>query len=413
MRPILMRQRRQESIGLATLALAVLAIASLSASVRKPDLVRPSFTLTSAVVVSGGMTSRVVPGPPPAFGWPRVGEAAVAVLGVGLVGTSPNERPVPIASLTKLMTALVILHDHPLALGQSGPAISITANDAAEYESDAAAGDSTVRVVVGETLTEYELLEALLIPSGDNIAELLATWDAGSVANFVAKMNATGNVLGLDSTHYADPSGVSPSSVSTASDQAMVTAKLMGSAVVRSIVRRARLAFPVAGSIPNYNPALGIDGIIGVKSGWTSEAKSCLVAAAFRSVRRQGVLVISVALGQPGGPMSPARLDEALLATGTKALVAYRFAHPGATVATVTLPGEDEKVNLLAPSEPSFVVVWHGLRLTERITGKARTSATALASKPVGSLVGSLQVLAPWGVVATLPLRLGTTFSST
>jgi D-alanyl-D-alanine carboxypeptidase (penicillin-binding protein 5/6) len=413
MQPVLMRQRRRESVAFATLALAVLAIVSPAASVSKPNLARPLFTLTGTAVGSRGTTTRIVPGPPPAFAWPRVGQAAVAVLGVGLVGSSPQERPVPIASLTKIMTALVILHDHPLALGQSGPVIPITASDVAEYESDVAAGDNTVRVVVGETLTEYELLEALLIPSGDNIAELLATWDAGSVANFVAKMNATADVLGLASTHYADPSGVSPSSVSTASDQAMVTAKLMESAVVRSIVRRTRLAFPVAGNIPSYNPALGIDGIIGVKSGWTSEAKSCLVTAAFRSVRRRGVLVISVALGQPGGPVSPARVDETLLATATKALVAYRFAHPGAAVATVTLPGENRKVYLLAPREPSFVVVWHGLRLTQRIIGNAGTFAAALASKPAGSLVGRLQVLAPWGVVATLPLRIGTTFSST
>jgi D-alanyl-D-alanine carboxypeptidase (penicillin-binding protein 5/6) len=408
-----MRHRRRESVGLATLTLAALAIAPPWASVRTSDLARPSLTLTRAVAMSRGTTTRVVPGPPPAFAWPRVGEAAVAVLGVGLVGSSPKARPVPIASLTKIMTALVILHDHPLALGQSGPVIPITASDVTEYVSDVAAGDSTVRVVVGETLTEYELLEALLIPSGDNIADLLATWDAGSVANFVAKMNATANVLGLASTHYADPSGVSPSSVSTASDQAMVTAKLMGSAVVRSIVRRTRLAFPVAGIIPNYNPALGIDGIVGVKSGWTSEAKSCLVTAAFRSVRHRGVLVISVALGQTGGPVRPAQVDEALLATASRALVTYRVAHPGAAVTTVTLPGAGEKVDLLAPREPSFVVVWHGLRLTERIIGNAGTSAAALASKLVGSLVGSLQVLAPWGVVATLPLRLGSTFSST
>jgi len=408
-----MRKRRRESVGFASLALAVLSMAPPWASVRHSDVAQPTLTLTRPVGNSRGTTTRLVPGPPPAFAWPKSGEAAVAVLGVGLVGVSPKERPIPIASLTKIMTALVILHDHPLAPGQSGPVIPITASDATDYESDVAAGDSTVRVVVGETLTEYELLEALLIPSGDNIAELLATWDAGSVANFVAKMNKTADVLGLASTHYADPSGVSPSSVSTASDQSMVTAKLMGSAVVRSIVRRPRLAFPVAGNIPNYNPALGIDGIIGVKSGWTSEAKNCLVTAAFRSVRHRGVLVISVALGQPGGPLSPARVDEALLATATKALVAYRFAHPGAAVATVTLPGAGEKVDLLAPREPSFVVVWHGLRLTQRIIGNAGTSTAALASRPAGSLVARLQVLAPWGILTTLPLRLGTTFSST
>ncbi len=286
-----------------------------------------------------GETIAVVPGSRPAFGWPKYGQAAVAVRGIGLVGRSAQERPVPIASLTKMMTALVILHDHPLVPGESGPGVRTTAADVETYETEAAEGDSTVPVVAGESLSEYQLLEALLVPSGDNIADLLATWDAGSIPRFVVRMNAMGTALGLASTHYADASGVSVASVSTAADQARLAADLMGYAVVRGIVRRPYLAFPVAKKIWNANPAIGTDGIIGVKSGWTVKAAGCLATAAFRTVRHRGVLVVAVALGQPGGIWDAAVVDEALLAQTTSALVAFKVVATGATVATVPLPG--------------------------------------------------------------------------
>ncbi|HVB00581.1 MAG TPA: hypothetical protein VNE42_04895, partial [Acidimicrobiales bacterium] len=209
-------------------------------------------------VVSGLEKTLVVSGPRTIFLWPRVGQSAVAVRGVGLIGSTPNEHPVPIASLTKIMTTVVLLHDHPLLLWQSGPTILISASDVADYSYEANSGDSTVRVVVGERLTEYQLLEALLVRSGDNIADLLAIWDAGSVAKFVVKMNAMAHALGFTSTHYSDASGLSPASVSTASDQAKIAAVLMGSEVVRSIVRRPWVTLPVVGSVSSYNPALGI-----------------------------------------------------------------------------------------------------------------------------------------------------------
>ena len=87
----------------------------------------------------------------------------------------------------------------------------------------------------------------------------------------------------------------------------------MENPVVRSIVSHPSLAFPVAGTIVNYNPALGADGIIGVKSGFTSEALGCLATAAFRSVAGQSVLVVAVSLGQPGGLWGAGSADEGLL----------------------------------------------------------------------------------------------------
>ncbi len=302
-----------------------------------------------------------------------------------------------------MMTALVVLADHPLAPGQTGPLVSIGPGDVQDYSDHVQAGDSSVRVEVGEVLTEYQLLEALLLPSGDNIADRLATWDAGSVPRFVAKMNAMAHAFGLKSTHYADASGVDPRSASTAADQALVASTLIADPVVLRIVRSRRVTFPVTGILSNPNPALGIDGIVGVKGGYSSEAHTCLVTAAFRSHHR--VLVISVALGQTG-PASAARIDEALLEAATKKLVRHRLTTPGGPVGTFTAPGSNSSVELIAPNTPSATVVWPGLELTEMITAPPRTSTATLASTPAGSVVGVLTVSAPWGVLITVPVRL-------
>ena len=112
------------------------------------------------------------------------------------------------ASLTKIMTAVIVLEDHPLGHG-SGPTFTMTAADHAAWIRSVEQGDSSLEVVAGERLTERQLLEGLMIPSACNIADYLAVWDAGSIAAFVRKMNATATAFGLAQTHYADASGLS------------------------------------------------------------------------------------------------------------------------------------------------------------------------------------------------------------
>src|SRR5215472_10873119 len=134
----------------------------------------PSMVLTASVT-----TMPVLPGAPPRPDWPGRAEAAVGLPGIGLLGAHGGSRPVPIASLAKIMTAYLVLSDHPLPAGGPGPAITVTAADVTAYDSDQRQGQSVVRVVAGEKLTERQALEAMLIPSGNNIAALLARWDAG------------------------------------------------------------------------------------------------------------------------------------------------------------------------------------------------------------------------------------------
>ena len=134
---------------------------------------------------------RPSPSPPSASTWPRA-----------------RRRRQPVASLTKLMTAYVILHDHPLRMGQLGPSITVTQADVNDYDEDTVSDNSNAQVAVGEQIPEIQVLGGLLIHSADNYADLLARWDAGSEAAFVTKMNTDAAKLGMTQSHFADPSGV-------------------------------------------------------------------------------------------------------------------------------------------------------------------------------------------------------------
>jgi D-alanyl-D-alanine carboxypeptidase (penicillin-binding protein 5/6) len=296
-----------------------------------------------------------------------------------------------------MMTALIILHDHPLAPGATGPGVTFDASDVRHWQDDAQAGDSVTEVSAGEMLTEQQLLEALLIPSADNIADKLAIWDAGSISAFVKKMNAMAAALGLRSTHYADPSGVDPNSASTASDQALVASRLVASSVVRWIVRQSRLTIPVAGVIDNGNPALGWGGIIGLKGGFSTRAHYCLITAAFRAHHRS--LVLSVALGRHT-VSDAAQIDQRLLQTASHSLRSYPLTPPGGAVGS--LNSSNGSVRLFAPEVPPVAVVWPGLTLTYSL---AAVSAAAAASPRIGAVVAELHISAPWGRLASVPLR--------
>jgi serine-type D-Ala-D-Ala carboxypeptidase (penicillin-binding protein 5/6) len=113
-------------------------------------------------------------GGPLRLAWPVQGEAAVGVRGVGLIGAHGSGRPTPIASIAKVMSAYVVLRDHPLNGDAGGPLIAVTRADVAAYRADQAAGQSVVAVRAGERLTERQALAGLLLPSGNNIATLLA-----------------------------------------------------------------------------------------------------------------------------------------------------------------------------------------------------------------------------------------------
>jgi D-alanyl-D-alanine carboxypeptidase (penicillin-binding protein 5/6) len=240
--------------------------------------------------------------------WPRRGQAAY-VLGDGRPAVSPHERPAPIASLAKVMTAYLTLERYPLSGAQDGFTITVSAAEARVAAEEAGQGQSVVAVQAGEQLTERQLLHALLIPSGNNVAQMLAVRVAGSESRFVAEMNAEAGALGMDHTIYTDPSGFDPSTVSTAADQLRVFQPAMRLPAFRQIVSMASVTLPVAGTLKNYNPLIA-EGYAG-KTGSDSAAGGCLAFFTHARVGGRRQTAVGVVMGQGEGSDTSALLAAA------------------------------------------------------------------------------------------------------
>jgi D-alanyl-D-alanine carboxypeptidase (penicillin-binding protein 5/6) len=231
--------------------------------------------------------------------WPVDGQAAIQI-GQSKVRASPNQHAVAIASVAKVMTAYLVLRDHPLERGQDGPAITLAELDVADTDRRRAQRESVVSVAAGEQLTERQALQALLLPSANNIAAVLARWDAGSADRFVARMNAAARSLGMTHTRYTDPSGYDDATVSTAADQMRVVEQAMRLPAFASIVATPSATLPVAGTVHNTNTLLGHNGFIGVKTGSDDAAGGCFAFQAIRWIDGKQTTITGVVLGQPG-----------------------------------------------------------------------------------------------------------------
>ncbi len=233
--------------------------------------------------------------------WPATGEAAVGVEGLNFIESNlPDNPPVPIASLTKMMTAYVILQDHPLSPGENGPAIRVDEADIETTYNDELNDETIVPIVHGEVLTEKQALEGLMVHSACNLAYVLARWDSGTASAFVAKMNRTAKALGLASTRYVGPAGFSPGSVSTAASLTKLAMDAMSIPAFARIVDHPEINLPNAGVLENYVSAIGQNGVIGVKSGFTYQSEGCVVLAAVRYIGNTQVTMIATVTGQGG-----------------------------------------------------------------------------------------------------------------
>ena len=262
--------------------------------------------------------------------WPSHGQAAYVVVGRSQIEVGPNQHPAPIASVAKVMTAYVVLRHHPLRRGQAGPTIVLSAADVADTDRRRGQEESVVSVSAGEELTERQALEALLLPSANNIAAVLARWDAGSEARFVRRMNATARALGMNHTRYTDPSGYDDATVSTAADQVRIVEQAMRLPVFAHIVATTSASLPVAGVVHNTNKLLRHGGFIGVKTGSTAAAGGCFAFRAVRWIKGRRTVITGVVLGQPGNDKIAAGLATAVrIVDGVSGYRGVRDRRPG------------------------------------------------------------------------------------
>jgi D-alanyl-D-alanine carboxypeptidase (penicillin-binding protein 5/6) len=380
-RPNRDRPRTAAWFLLTLLVLVVLVVVRLVTLT--PSDVTLRVTAASAVTVGGAR-------PHPT--WPGAGQAALAVEGIGSLG-SHGDAPAPTASLAKVMTAYLILKQYPLIGDERGFTVTVTPADAEAEAVDTGENQSVVAVRAGEQLDERQLLEALLIPSGDNIARMLAAHASGTDAAFVAEMNAEARSIGMDHTTYTDPSGFESSTVSTASDQLKIFERAMGSAVFRQIVSMSGVTLPVAGTLRNYDPLIA-DGYEG-KTGSDSAAEGCLAFYKYETVDGHRLTVVGVVMGQGSGSDT----DVILGAAGDAAASLVKSVTPTIRVHTV-LPAHSP-VALATSADGSTVraetagalrvIGWGGV--TERLVVFVRSSGPSLqAGTTLGAatLIGGL-----------------------
>jgi D-alanyl-D-alanine carboxypeptidase (penicillin-binding protein 5/6) len=363
----------------------------------------PAPSVTSVLPLSVDVPSA----PKVALPFPTTGEGAVSIPSIGAAEASAAEKPVPVASLTKLMTAYIVLHDHPLAVNQAGPSVTATQTDVQDFQTDAVSDDSNAQVTLGEQITEQQLLGGLLVHSADNYADLLARWDAGSIPAFIAKMNTTAAALGMTQTHFADASGISAQSVSTAGDILKVAGPDMAIPVFASTVNNNSVTLPVAGTLSTYTPLLGLDGIIGVKSGYTDAAGGCDVVAVIRTVHGRPTLLLAAVTGQTGAlALAQAGLHGLALVNAVEPLVgSSTMLRVGVVAAQVGVAGSSVAARTAASAS---MLTWPGAHATRVFHPVHRLSAHARRGALVGSVVvtlGSQRVVVPVHLTGDVPQR--------
>ena len=260
--------------------------------------------------------------------WPADGQAALDVQGIGTFGSSGEQKPVPIASVAKVMTAYVILRDHPLKSGEDGPKILI--DQAAQDQSDAGQ-ESTVDVTKDDRITEREALESILIASANNVARLLARWDAGSEKAFVRKMNQAALDLGMKNTTYTDPSGLNNTTVSTAVDQVKLAKAAMQQPAFREVATMMSYVDYKQKKHDNWNRLVGYNDVTGIKTGTTTSALGNLVFSARKDVDGEVHRIIGAVVRQPAGGPDNTILGAALH-EGDKLIRAAQGALESATI---------------------------------------------------------------------------------
>lgn len=384
------RRRLVRTMVVGVAGLAVVALVAARSGAPRAPVVTARATLAAAATLqappSAGATSVSETAVAPSLPWPSSGQAAVAIPRLGYVAESAQEASVPVASLTKMMTAYVVLRDHPLAPGAEGPRITITSAEAANFALDTVTDQASVELTTGEILTERQLLEGLLVHSANDFAFVLANWDAGSESAFVATMNAEAVALGLHDSHFADASGFASGSRSSAADLVRLASLDMTDPTFAAIVRMPAVTLPVAGTVQSYTPLVGTtSGVVGVKSGFTGAAGGGDVLAYQASVGGRSFLVVAAVISQEG-PTVLATAGKAALGLATAAashVDVYTVAPSGEQVGRVAATGRSVAA---VTAWPATVLGLDGEKVDQQVV-LHRPEAGAPAGTAIGRVV--------------------------
>jgi len=384
----ILRRRRVVVFGAAAVLLGTLFYLPLT-------LLAPLGSVDAAVA-----PVEVAAQPAAALEWPALGASAVGAIGYdGVLGTGGNDAAAPIASISKIISALVVLQAKPLALGDAGPDITFTAKDVAIRDAYRAINGATEPVSAGLVLSQRQVMDVMLVESANNYAESLVTWAFGSVDEFVPVANEWLKTNGLTSTSITEPTGMSAKNVSTASDLVALGKLALANPVISAIVGTSTETVPGVGDLKNSNNLLGTDGIRGIKTGTLDEAGACLLFAADYVVGGETITIVGAVLGGVDHKSLNVAV-KALLADVEESFRVVPLTTAGQPFGSYTTPWGDT-ANLVATKDTS-AVVWSDRAVTTKVD--AENVGVAKKGVDVGEVTFTVD-----GELITVPLELAAT----
>jgi D-alanyl-D-alanine carboxypeptidase (penicillin-binding protein 5/6) len=373
-------------------ALIIGAVVVLSAGFYLPmTLLAPIAPISAQDASPAAATTRL----PAALAWPGTQASAIGspdFPDLQLSSGATDQRPM--ASITKIITTLVVLSVKPLSVGEQGPPITFTASDVAMYNKYLAENGAVQPVEVGESLSQLQVNEVMLVASANNYAESYATWAFGSEAKFLTAARAWLTANGLTHTTIADTCGMNAGSTSTASDLVALGKLALANPVVAGIVSTQTLSsVPEAGTLHNSNDLLGVSGVDGIKTGTLVNVGSNLLFSTDFQFGSRKVTVVGVILGSTNKATLDAAV-KALLASVKKGFHDVTLSTAGQSFASYSTPWDSTSQAVASTGES--VLVWGDTPIATTVTTKSMSLAKAgAAAGSVTFTVGKSTIVVP------------------
>ncbi len=329
---------------------------------------------------------------PTGLALPKEGESLISIIGTGsfesvagtkeILASAGGTAALPMASISKLITAMVVLKAKPLAPGQSGPTITFTKADADLYDKYYLLDATVTSMRTGASMTESDALKTMLIASAANYADVLSTWAYGSPGAFLSAARQWMAANGLKDTKMVEPTGIDAHNVSTPADLVALGKIVMADPVLAPIVGQGVANVGSIGTISGTNDLLGaVPGVNGIKTG--TLGGSDLLFSQTATVAN-GSIPISV-IGVVLNGASRGTVDEdvkALLASVASSFQLTDAVKQGVPFGTYSTPWGD-KATVVTGTNARFVTFG-----SPKITMKVVT--TPIASARDGATVGSV-----------------------
>jgi len=316
---------------------------------------------------------------------PSYGASAIGALDrTGTLAHAGSDEALPIASITKVITSLVVLDAKPLAVDEAGPTITFGGVDLDYYYAQQAELGLVWPVEDGQQLSQREVLNVVLLASANNYAQSLAHWAFGSEQAFVAAAASWLAANGLNDTTLTEASGIEETNRSTASDLTELARLAINNPVVAQIVATPSVDVPGLGEVENRNQLLGVDGVDGIKTGTLDDDWACLLFSTDVEVGGITKTFVGVVLGGPDHATVRAAI-RSLIADAKAGYVERAIVSAGDVFAEYDTPWGDETSAVAAESFTHVTWAADDITMTVSVADVRLTQA--------GESAGSLTVL--------------------